>query len=101
VSCYRHSILEGLGLDCLVIKKEARNGILAVVAEKVRHCDLGVAADPNPDYIPPKELKPQDNAHALIVVAADVKPRKRADRCSRLARSARIEHWGVKGPATS
>ena len=94
VQCYRHRVLEDLGLDWSVIKKEPTNGILSVVAADVRQCGLGVAADPNPDYIPPEQLQPADSAHALIVVEDDVKPRKRGERCSRLARTARIVHWG-------
>jgi hypothetical protein len=94
VSCYRHSILEDLGLDWSAIKKEPKNGILSVAATDVRQCGLGVAADPNPDYIAPEQLQPADSAHALIVAEDNVKPRKRGERCSRLARTARIVHWG-------
>ena len=94
VSCYRHTILEGVGLDWQCVKKEPINGILSVDVEAVRRCELGVAPDPNPDYIPHDELQPQDQAHALIVVGDGVKPRKRGERCSRLARAAKIVHWG-------
>lgn len=94
VSCYRHSVLDVFELDWRCLKKEPRNGILSVRAENVRVCQLGVAPDPDPDYIPRDQLKPQDKAHALIVVEDGVKPRKRGDRCSRLARTANIVHWG-------
>lgn len=54
----------------------------------------GVASHPHPNYIPADELKPTDEAHTLIVVEDGVKKRKRSDRCSRLARTAKIVDWG-------
>jgi hypothetical protein len=94
VSCYRHTVLHGLDLDWQCIKKEPKNGILSVDADDVRACQLGVAPDPDPDYIPQEQLQPQDKAHALIVIEDGVNRRKRGDRCSRLARAAKIVHWG-------
>ena len=98
VSCYRHDVLDYHGLDCLSLKEEPKNGILSVKAGDVRFCELGVAFDPDPGYIPRDELKPRDKAHSLVVVDDEVKRRKRDSRCSRLARSAKIVHWGEASP---
>lgn len=94
VSCYIDSVLKSLELDFLVVKDEPRNGILSVRAQDVRDCLLGVASDPNPEYIPENELRPRDQAHALIVYANDVGSKQRKKRTSALARMAVIEHWG-------
>lgn len=94
VSCYIESILTGLGLDFHAIKDEARNGMLAVLARSVREYELGVARDPDPDYIPKNQLKPRDKAHALIVHGDDVGAKQRRKRTSALARAALIVHWG-------
>lgn len=94
VSCYRHQVLESVGRDWRSIKKVPQNGILAVDASAVRESELGVAPDPDPEYISREELQPHDKAHALIVHEDGLKPRKRGDRCSRLARKAKIVHWG-------
>jgi hypothetical protein len=94
VSCYMESILVGLGLDFLAIKDQPRNGVLSVRAHNVRECELGVARDSNPDYIPKNQLQPRDEAHALIVHGDDVGSKKRKKRTSALAVTALIVHWG-------
>lgn len=94
VSCYMERILRELGLDFLVIKNEPRNGVLAVRVQKVRESGLGVARDPNPDYIPVDELQPRDEAHALIVHDEDVGSKQRKRRTSALATTAVVAHWG-------
>jgi hypothetical protein len=98
VSCYRRTVLTNLGLDWSVVKEEPRNGILSVQVEDVRTCDLGVAPDPDPPYIPREQLLPRDKAHALIVIEDGVNRRRRGDRCSQLARKAVFVHWGESGP---
>lgn len=97
VSCYMHSILTELGLDFHAIKDEPQNGILSVLAQNVRESELGVAADPNPDYISADQLQPRDRAHALIVHGDDVGKKKRKRLTSTLAQTARIVHWGEAG----
>lgn len=94
VSCYIDSVLADLELDFLAIKNEPRNGVLSVLAHNVRGCGLGVARDPNPDYIPNDQLQPRDQAHALIVHEDDVGSKQRKKRTSALARTALIVHWG-------
>ncbi|WP_139829490.1 hypothetical protein [Mycobacterium gastri] len=94
VSCYLQSVLTDLGLDYLVVKNDPRNGILSVRACDVRECGLGVARDPNPNYITKEELQPRDEAHALIVHDDDVGSKQRKKRTSALAVTALIVHWG-------
>ena len=52
VSCYRRVVLTTFGLDWSAVKIEPTNGILSVQVGAVRECDLGVAPDPDPSYIP-------------------------------------------------
>jgi hypothetical protein len=94
VSCFRHSILNELGLDWYVVKDEARNGVLSVITHEVRRCGLGVASDPNPDYIPRDTLQARDAAHALIVLEDGVGKKQRNKRTRELAVTAQIVHWG-------
>lgn len=97
ISCYMDSILSDLGLNFLVVKDEPRNGVLSVRAHDVRTCGLGVARDPNPDYIAADDLKPRDEAHALIVHDTEVGSKQRKKRTSSLAVTAQIVHWGSGG----
>lgn len=97
VSCYVESILAGLGLDFHTVKDVPQNGVLSVIAQSVRECELGVAPDPNPDYIPTDQLQPRDQAHALIVSADGVSRKRRNRMTSALAQTARIVHWGEPG----
>ena len=99
VSCYIESILKALELDMLAVKDEPRNGVLSVRVLDVRDCLLGVAADPNPEYISTDELQSRDLAHALIVHADDVGSKQLKKRTSALAKKAVIEHWGIGGQA--
>lgn len=105
VSCYIDSILRAVGLDHLAVKDIPRNGVLSVQTGKVRECKLGVARDPDPDYIARDRLKPRDKAHALIVHTDDVPRKQRDKRTSALAKTTQIVHWGEggtkSGPASS
>jgi hypothetical protein len=97
VSCYRRTVLAKLGLDWRAVKDEPRNGVLAVQVDDVRACNLGVAPDPDPEYIPREQLHPRDKAHALIVIEDGVNRKKRRERCRQLARTAIIVHSGENG----
>ena len=99
VSCYIDSILRTVGLDHLAVKDIPRNGVLSVEAGNVRECKLGVARDPDPDYIAKDRLRPRDKAHALIVHSDDVGSKQRGKRTSALAKTAQIVHWGDDPPA--
>lgn len=101
VSCYIDSILRDVGLDHLAVKDIPRNGVLSVQAGKVRDCKLGVARDPDPDYIARDQLKPRDKAHALIVHGDDVGSKQRGKRTSALAKTAQIVDWGEGGSGST
>lgn len=94
VSCYRQMVLAGLGLNWTVVKDEPRNGILSVQVANARGCELGVAADPDPEYIAREQLRRRDRAHALIVIEDGTSRKKRDSRCRQLARTASIVHSG-------
>ena len=94
MSCYRRTVLNSLGLDWSAVKILPKNGILSVQAADVRACELGVAPDPDPPYIPRADLQPRDKAHALIVIGDGATVKKWRRRCSSLAPRATIVHMG-------